>query len=213
MRSGLIVAGGHSTRFGDTDKAVADLAGVPMIRRVAERLAPVIDALVVNCRDEQIASIREALIGYGPRVRFARDEAPDQGPMAGIATGLHKVEYEYAFVAACDMPLIDPDIVAYLFDQASKQSFDIQHSSAHDAAVPQLDNQWFQTTHAVYRANAMADACEAALAAGERKPIEALFDLDYVVIDENDILAHGSLDTFENINTREEREAVAEKLR
>ena len=38
MTTGAIVAGGRSTRFGDRDKAVAELAGVPMIRRVADRL-------------------------------------------------------------------------------------------------------------------------------------------------------------------------------
>jgi molybdopterin-guanine dinucleotide biosynthesis protein A len=204
MRSGLIVAGGRSTRFGDTDKVVASVAGTPMIRRVADCLAPVIDALVVNCREEQVASIREALIGYSLRVRFACDETPDQGPVAGMATGLRHAEHEYAFVAAADMPLIDPEIVAYLFEQAV--------GSNHDAAIPQLDDLWFQTTHAVYRVNAMATACEAALAAGKRKTTAPLSDIDYVVVDENKVRTHGSLDTFENINTQEDRETVVEKL-
>jgi molybdopterin-guanine dinucleotide biosynthesis protein A len=204
MRSGLIVAGGHSTRFGDTDKVVASVAGTPMIRRVADRLAPVVDTLVINCREEQVASIREALIGYSPRVRFACDETPDQGPMAGMATGLRHVEHEYAFVVAADMPLIDPEIVGYLFERAV--------GSNHDAAIPQLDDQWFQTTHAVYRANAMATACEAALAAGQRKTTAPLSDIDYVVVDESEVRTHGTLDTFENINTPEDRETVVEKL-
>jgi molybdopterin-guanine dinucleotide biosynthesis protein A len=204
MRSGLIIAGGRSTRFGDTDKVVASVAGVPMIRRVADRLVPVIDTLVVNCREEQIAPIREALIGYSPRVRFTCDETPDQGPVAGIATGLCHVEHEYAFVAAADMPLIDPEIVGYLFERAV--------GSNYDAAIPQLDNQWFQTTHAVYRANAMATACETALAAGKRKTTAPLSDIDYVVVDESEVCTHGTLDSFENINTQEDRETVVEKL-
>ena len=50
MRSGVVVAGGRSTRFGAPDKAVADLGGTPMIRRVADRIAPAVEELVVNCR-------------------------------------------------------------------------------------------------------------------------------------------------------------------
>lgn len=205
LHSGLIVAGGRATRFGDTDvdKAVADVAGVPMIRRVADRLSPVIDALVVNCRDEQVASIRDALSGYGTRVRFARDATPDLGPVAGIATGLRAVEHEYAFVAACDMPLIDSAFVSYLFERAA----------GCDGAVPQLDNRWFQTMHAVYRARAMAEACETALAAGERRTVAPLSDLEYAVIDESEAREHGSLATFENINTREDLATAVERLR
>lgn len=205
MRSGLIVAGGRSRRFGSEDKAVANVAGVPMIRRVADRLAGVVDALVINCRDEQVASIREALNGYDPRVRFARDTMPDQGPMAGMATGLRTVEHEHAFITAADMPLIDPEIVAYLFERAV--------SSDCDAVIPQLDDQWLQTTHAVYRTNVMADACETALAAGKRKTVAPLRDIDYCVVNEREIREYGRLDTFENINTPEDRDSVVEKLR
>lgn len=202
MRTGVVIAGGRSTRFGEADKAVADLAGTPMIRRVADRIEGVVDALVVNCRAEQVPTIREALAGYPRDVRFAEDDEPDSGPMAAIGTGLTAVAGEYAFVVACDMPLVDADLVEYLFERAAGR----------DAAVPRLSDGWFQTTHAVYRAGQMADACADALARGERKIIEPLFELDYVVVDEPEIRAHGTLDSFENVNTREGFEAIAERL-
>jgi molybdopterin-guanine dinucleotide biosynthesis protein A len=202
MRAGVIVAGGRSTRFGDADKAVADLAGTPMIRRVADRIAPEVDELVVNCRDDQIAGIREAMDGYQHPVRFAEDERPDLGPMAGIRTGLEAVEAEYAFVVACDMPFVEPALAANLFERAA----------GHDAAVPRLDDQWFQTTQAVYRATAMAAACERALERGDRKIIEPLFELDYVVIDEPAILEIADERTFENVNTRDEFRDAAEQI-
>ena len=201
-RTGVIVAGGRSTRFGDEDKAVADLAGTPMIRRVADGVAGVVDELVVNCRADQVDAVRDAMAGYDRDVRFAEDPDPDQGPMAGIRTGLRAVETEHAVVVACDMPFVDADVVDYLFDRAEGR----------DAAVPQLDDQWFQTTQAVYRADAMADACDEALAAGKHKIIEPLFELDYVVVDEDEIEEVGSLDTFENLNTYEEFEAAAERF-
>jgi molybdopterin-guanine dinucleotide biosynthesis protein A len=202
MSTGVIVSGGRSTRFGDADKAVADLAGTPMIRRVADRIASVVSELVVNCREEQVEPIREAMAGYEHDVAFAVDPDPNQGPMAGIRNGLRAVDTEYAFVVACDMPFVEPAVASYLFDRAA----------GHDAAVAQLDDQWYQTTQAVYRAEPMADACDDALAAGKHKIIEPLFDLDYVVVEEAEIEEVGLTDTFENLNTRAEFEAAAERF-
>jgi molybdopterin-guanine dinucleotide biosynthesis protein A len=202
MAAGLVVAGGRSTRFGDRDKAVAPLAGVPMIRRVADRIGGVVDELVVNCRPEQSGDIADALRGYDRPVSFAEDDERDRGPMAGIGRGLRAVEEPYAFVVACDMPFVSAEAVEYL----------LRRARGHDAAVPRLDDRWFQTTHAVYRADPMAAACDAALERGERKIVEPLFELDYVVVDEDEIRAHGGTETFENVNTREEFEAAAERF-
>lgn len=234
MTAGIIIAGGRSTRFGDEDKAIADLGGVPMIRRVADRIEGVVDELVVNCRTEQTDSLAAALRGYGQPVQFAEDENPDRGPMAGILSGLRAVDATYAFVVACDMPFVDPALVEHLFERASGRDADELRSSMsesetrerrsdavasesretefHDAAVPQLDDQWFQTTHAVYRAEPMAEACVAALERGEHKIIEALFELDYVVVTEDEVREYVSLDSFENVNTREEFEAAEARL-
>jgi len=200
-RTAVVLAGGRSTRFGEADKAVADLAGKPMIRRVVDRITPVVDAVVVNCRAAQRAAIRDALDGAGVPVTFAEDEYPDEGPMAGMATGLRAVDGEYAFVVACDMPFVDAEFVDYLFERAA----------GHDAAVPRPD-QWFETTHAVYRAAAMADACEAALSAGEDRIVAPLFELDFVVVDGDEVRAHGHPRTFENCNTPEDFEDAARRL-
>ncbi|SEP20886.1 molybdopterin-guanine dinucleotide biosynthesis protein A [Halogranum amylolyticum] len=196
MRSAVVIAGGRSTRFGDADKAVARLAGTPMIRRVADRLAAVVDELVVNCRVDQRAAIEAAMADYPLSVRFALDDDTDEGPMAGIGTGLAACEGEYAVVVACDMPFVDPDVVAYLFERAEDEGV--------DAAVPKLDDGWYQTTQAVYRTEAMATACENALARGDRKILAPLEELEWLVVDEAAIDVHGDLDTFENLNTREE---------
>lgn len=203
MSDGVILAGGRSTRFGERDKATADLAGRAMIRRVGDRLTDVIDRLVVNCRADQTAAIDGVFEDYPNPIAIAEDPDPDQGPMAGIRTGLRATEGEYAFVAACDMPFIEPALVAYQFERAR----------GHDAVVPRIGDGWFQTTHAVYRAEPMADACDRALEAGERKVIAPLEHLEYVVIDETEVERIASLDTFENLNTREEFENAAERFR
>lgn len=203
MPDGVVLAGGRSTRFGEQDKATADLAGRPMIRRVGERLVDVTDRLVVNCRADQTRAIEAAFEDYPNPLTIATDPDPDQGPMAGIRTGLGATENEYAFVAACDMPFIEPGLVSHLFSRAR----------GYDAAVPRIGDGWFQTTHAVYRAESMAEACERALCAGERKVIAPLEYLEYVVIDEGEVREYATRTTFENLNTKEEFEQAVERFR
>ncbi|MFC7204496.1 molybdenum cofactor guanylyltransferase [Haloferax namakaokahaiae] len=200
LRSAVIIAGGRSTRFGDADKAVAELAGTPMIRRVADRLVPVVDELVVNCRTDQREAIDSAMSGFELPVRYALDSEPDAGPVAGIGTGLGACRGEYAVVVACDMPFVEAELVRYLFERAE--------SDGVDAVVPKLEDGWYQTTQAVYRAESMAAACADALERGEHKILAPLDELEWVVVSEVEVRAHGSLDTFENCNTREEFEAA-----
>ena len=203
MPAGVVVAGGRSTRFGERDKATADLAGAPMIRRVADRVSPAVDRLVLNCRADQREAIEAALADYDRPIEFAIDDDPDEGPMAGIGRGLSALDPgTYAFVVACDMPLVDPEFVAYLFERAAGR----------DGAVPKLSDGWYQTTHAVYRAGPMIAACEAALARGDRKIIVPLDDLDYALVGDRAVEEHASIgpDVFENINTEAELEAVGD---
>lgn len=196
MKSGVIIAGGRSTRFGGGDKAVADLAGTPMIRRVADRITHVVDELVINCRPEQTEAIRKAMTGYPHRVRYVEDDTPDRGPVAGIRNGLGAVEGTYGFVVACDMPFVEPELASYLFDRGE----------THDGIVPRLDSGWFQPTQAVYRAEAMERACTTALTEENPRIMDALEKIEYLVVEEAELPPDVPTETFENINTRAEFE-------
>ena len=196
MRAGVILAGGRSTRFGEADKAVAELAGVPMIRRVADRLAGVVDELAVNGRPDQREAIEAALDGLG--ARYAPDPEPDRGPMVGIRTGLAACEAPYAAVVACDMPFVEPRLLEHLFVRAE----------GHDAAVPRLGDGWFQTTQAVYRAEAMVAGCDRAIERGEGRIVAAFDGLDVVEVPEDEVREHADLGSFENLNTRAEFDAA-----
>ena len=201
MRTAVVVAGGRSTRFEAGDKAVADLAGTPMIRRVADRLAAVVDELVVNCRDDQRAAIETALDGFSLPVCYAVDDKGDRGPMAGIMVGLGAATGEYAAVVACDMPFVEPALVGHLFERATGR----------EAAVPRPDG-WFQTTQAVYDADAMVDACRRALDDGQRRVAVTLDALNVAVIDRDEVERHATVESFENLNTREAVEAARDRL-
>jgi molybdopterin-guanine dinucleotide biosynthesis protein A len=197
----VIVAGGRSVRMGETDKTVASVAGTPLIRRVADRLAAVTDELIVNCRDDQRAAIAEALAGLDTQTRFAVDEVPDRGPVAGIERGLEAVETEYAAVVAADMPFLDPDLIAYLFERAT----------GHDVAVPR-PSEWFEPLHAVYKSEPTVAACERALRSENPRLIEPISTLDRVVVSREELLEHGSLDSFESVDTPDDFAWAEERL-
>ncbi|ELY42030.1 molybdenum cofactor guanylyltransferase [Natronorubrum sulfidifaciens] len=198
---GVVLAGGYSTRFGETDKAVADLAGTPLIRRVVDRLAAVTDAVVINCRDDQREAIQAALSGHDLEVRYAIDPVPDRGPLAGIAVGLEAVDREYAAVVACDMPFVEPALFEQLY----------AHARGHDGAVVRLEDGWYQPTQAVYRAESMARACEETLGSDDTRILAAFDSLDVVTVEEA-ALEGVSETTFESVDTPDDLRAAAHRL-
>ena len=164
--TGIVVAGGHSTRFGDREKALAELDGEPMLRRVADALSTATDEIVVNCRSDQREGFAAALAGVTADVRFAIDEETGEGPLAGLGTALSTVESEYAVVLGCDMPLVDPDALSALLD-------DLEKGDA-DAVVPRSDGG-AEPLHAAYRVGSTATAAVAALD-GDERSLRALLD-------------------------------------
>jgi molybdopterin-guanine dinucleotide biosynthesis protein A len=91
------------------------------------------------------------------------------------------------------MPFVDPGFLASLREDAPGR----------EAVVPRLDDRWFQTTQAVYHADAMAAACDRALARGDRKVLAALEEVDRVVVDDETVRSRTTARTFTNVNTRD----------
>ena len=203
MRGGVVLAGGRSTRFGNQDKAVVTLAGTPLIKRVVDRIAGVVDEVVINCRQSQRDSITAALAESDPELQFAIDQTPDRGPMAGLARGLEITDATYTIAVGCDMPFIDPDFVEYLFDRITE--------GYADAVVPRVD-EWYQPTHAVYTTTPMYAACRRALNDDARQLIAPFEYLDIRTISEATINAHTTQQTFRNVNTPKELSMAASEL-
>ncbi|MFB6120731.1 MAG: molybdenum cofactor guanylyltransferase [Halobacteriaceae archaeon] len=190
-RTGVVLAGGRATRFGDADKAVVALDGTPLVARVADRLAPVVDELVVNCRREQASAIRSAL---GPRdYRIATDPVPDRGPVAGLRTGLRVARGWTAAVAACDLPALDPAFLDSLFADARGES----------GVVPVVEGHR-QPLAAVYRVVPTVEACDATMATGARSLRAMLDHLDPREVPEATVRERTAPATFCNVNRRED---------
>lgn len=105
---GAILAGGQSRRFG-SDKAMADLGGRPMIVRVAEALAPFVEATVVCGHPE----VPPGMVGVADLPH------PGLGPLGGLAGALHHAAshgFEAVLSVGCDTPVLDPDLLSRLRD-------------------------------------------------------------------------------------------------
>jgi molybdopterin-guanine dinucleotide biosynthesis protein A len=203
MVAGVLVCGGGSTRFGEADKVCADLAGRALVRHVADRIEPVVDELIVNCRGSQRECIERAMAGYTHPVSYVYDEREDAGPLHGIERGLGATAAEYAVVVACDMPFVDPGFLETLLDRVA----------GHEVAIPRHGaGNWYQPLQAVYRVSAMQAAIESALASGAERPIEPALALDSVTIEGEDLWANAEEHTFFNVNTREDLETARELL-
>lgn len=105
---GLILAGGRSTRMGGRDKAFAVLAGRPLIAHVVARLAPQVDALIVNSNAEA-APFRELGLSVVPDVLSGF-----RGPLAGMHAGLVAFPHDYLMTAPVDVPFLPRNLVQRL---------------------------------------------------------------------------------------------------
>ena len=198
-RAGLVLAGGYSTRFGEHDKALARLDGQPLLMHVVEGLAPAVDDVVVNCRQDHLSSfclvLRAAPVDVD--VAFAPDPVPDKGPAAGLATGLREVSTPYVAVVAADMPFVDPEFFDDLFDLATESDGSVPHIGGHA-----------QPMHTVYRTAAAHSAACDVVRHGDGSLRDVVECLDMTVLSESDVLSRTSRRTFADVNTADDLQAV-----
>lgn len=190
--SGLILAGGASSRFGET-KPLAALRGRALVRWVASALAPVCDELLISIGvgDDECA-FQEAV----PEAELVRDLRGDRGPIEGIHRGFLASRGELVAVAPSDAPLLGPDLHASL----------LRILGDHEVAVPRP--RVLDPVRAVYR----RDAALRAIREDRLVPSpSALVDRLDAVFLEGEALrrADPSLASFIDVNRREDLERAA----
>lgn len=113
--TGVLLAGGKSRRMGQ-DKALLRLAGRPLFERSWELLQQFFSTVI-------IAGDRPDLVT--PEISSVADIYPGS-TLGGLHTGLLTATTDWIFVAPCDMPFPDAQIVKLL----------LQHRNGFDAVVP-----------------------------------------------------------------------------
>lgn len=133
--TGVLLAGGRGERMG-YDKALMTFRGRPLLPRLVERLRHECDGgvLVVRRPGQPLPDLPD-----DPLIRVVDDLIPHQAALGGLYTGLALAPTPWVFLAACDMPLLDGDLISWMRDLPADA----------DVLLPLADSRP-QPTHAIY---------------------------------------------------------------
>jgi molybdopterin-guanine dinucleotide biosynthesis protein A len=107
--NGLVLAGGRSTRMGE-DKGRLQWHGKEQRYHLSDILAPFCSEVFISCRAEQANEIDK-------NYKIIIDEYENTGPLAAILSAFHQNKQGAWLVVACDLPLLDTNIIHYLIQQ------------------------------------------------------------------------------------------------
>jgi molybdopterin-guanine dinucleotide biosynthesis protein A len=136
--SGIVLAGGKSTRLGRNK--VAEIIGQQtLLTRVVSRLRVIAeDIVIVTARDSTLPQLAD----YSG-ITVVYDIFPERGSIGGIYSGLCATQAERNLVVAGDMPFLNVDLLSYM----------LSISPDCDVVVPRTDTSIFEPLHAVYSRN------------------------------------------------------------
>ena len=192
--TGVIQAGGGSTRMGGRPKALLDVGGRRIIERVLDAVTPSVGEvlLVTNTPDLY------AFLG----LPMVADVYPDHGSLGGIYSGLKAATGDAAFTVACDMPFLHPDVVRLVVSRAATA----------DVVIPRVGDR-LETMHAVY-AKSCLPHIETLLAARRLKIVGFFERVRVAEIAEAEVARHRDPAlVFMNVNTPEELARARELAR
>ena len=179
------------------DKALKTFLGRPLIQRVAERLSPIADEVIVTTnRPEAYAFLNLPLFP---------DLKPGRGALGGLYTAIASAKHPIIAVVACDMPFASESLL---------------HAASHllvdenvDVVIPKSE-EGYEPLHAVYRRETCLPAIESAIDADQWKVIAWFPQVKVRVLTPEDVKQHDPSGlAFWNVNTPEEfsrAEAIAQ---
>lgn len=186
-----VLAGGMGRRMGGVDKGLVEIAGKPMIAWTLDALRPQANRLVINAN----RSLSD-YAAFGLPVIEDR-HAGFQGPLAGLHAVLAAATTPFVAVVPCDTPRLPADLITRLATAMERDGSELATAEAGGRV---------HTLHALFRRDLLEDL-ERALTHGERKPDAWYATRRWSRVDCNDVAS-----AFDNINTPEQREALAAQL-
>ena len=152
--AGVILAGGSSTRIG-SNKALTIVNGKPLIQNVADLVSGLFqECLLVTNTPEEYKFLS---------LPMTYDRYKASGPLAGIHAALLQISTPRAFVVACDMPNLSPELMQYMCNikeqgydviipwlgKGQEPLFGIYHKNSLTHIETCLQNNEFQVTRAL----------------------------------------------------------------
>jgi molybdopterin-guanine dinucleotide biosynthesis protein A len=189
-RTGIILAGGVSSRFGQ-DKGLLNLAGKPLVERVLNAVDGIVDEkLVIVSSKVQEDKYSKTLNG---KAKTLVDFTRVHGPLVGALTGFREANGKYSLVLPCDLPFVSKEILSLLLEICVNRN----------AAIPRWPNCYTEPLQAVYNTTSALKAAQESLSEGNvdmQAMVDKLRGVRYVstlVLQQLDPL----LRTFFNVNT------------
>ena len=137
----IILAGGQSKRMGQPKHLLSSPRGRTVMEHLVEKLSPLFTETLVVGRDP---------LPFTRGIRVVKDVHPVHSPLVGIYSGLLASKTDLTFVVACDMPFVQPPLVARLLAKALTA----------DISVP-IINGYYEPLCAAYRRTAIPAIAEA----------------------------------------------------
>ena len=183
--TGVVQAGGKSTRMGGTPKALVELGGRRLIERVVGVVREVVDDVLIVTNTPDLYRFLD--------LPMVADVFVDHGSLGGIYSGLAAASGDAAFTVACDMPFLSSAVARLVVERAGEA----------DVVVPRAGDQ-LQTLHAVYGKRCLP-AMEARLRAGRFKIVGFFDEVRVLEVPEAEVARHADPAlVFMNVNTPEE---------
>lgn len=150
--AGAILCGGKSSRMGFDKALIKNQDQWLLAANAKEFIAWFPSTLLVSDDAGKLGAIAGI-----DKADVVEDLYPACGPLGGIYTALARSFADYIFVAACDMPLLDPDLITGLYQHLTDQQavmyrsgkrlhtlFAFYHRSCLPVFKAQLDRGEFQ---------------------------------------------------------------------
>jgi len=178
--SGIILAGGKSSRYG-SNKALVKFNGTRLIERAVAAMKTVFQRVVLVTNSPDDYAFLE--------LPMVQDLIKGLGPIGGIYTGLETISEKAGLFVACDMPFLQEGLLRHMVDV--RQDF--------DAVIPRMD--WMiEPLHALYTKSCLP-VIEASIEAHEYQIVKCLQRLRVRYIEREELLAFDpKLLSFFNIN-------------
>lgn len=108
--SGVILAGGMSTRFNGRDKAMIEINGKRILDHIVAVYSEIFSEIIL------VTNTPQAYLDWN--MMMVTDLFPVRSSLTGIHAGLFYASRPYVFVSACDAPFLKQELVHLLISQA-----------------------------------------------------------------------------------------------
>ncbi|RLI30996.1 hypothetical protein DRO51_04320 [Candidatus Bathyarchaeota archaeon] len=192
-KGAIILAGGSGVRLKRRiPKPLIKLYGKTLVEHVLEKVLKVSENVVIVIGKEEDKRIFRKIIP--DRIPILVDEIRNIGPLAGMLTGMRKIEANYVLTVSSDTPFINPKILGYLFKKAKNPI---------DAVIPIWPNRFKEPLQAVYKKDSVIRVLEENIKSGDFSVLSLVRKLKnvlYIPVEELKIF-DPKLTTFFNVNT------------